>query len=225
MGQIKWIGFDMDDCLANAIPAYRFVKAFGINKTAPLFVNSETSGQTWILRSGFQKIVDEVSKVVSNGSVYGAFLYSNNTSKVLVDFVRTLLNLMSNGVNPFKVGFHRKFVARTGNRIKTYEDICNCLHILDMPLPSTMKCLVFFDDSDHILSSEISLYKRVEPYRGYTPVQCIAEALDSLSIDKEIFHHALVAAVYDECEREEKIKERKEQDPSVFIDTIQMLIK
>jgi hypothetical protein len=53
MGQIKWIGFDMDDCLANSTPAYRFVKAFGIKRTAPFFVVSETSGQTWILRSGF----------------------------------------------------------------------------------------------------------------------------------------------------------------------------
>ncbi len=224
MGQIKWIGFDMDDCLANSMPAYRFVKAFGIERTAPLFVVSETSGQTWILRSGFQRIIDEVSKVVSNGSVYGAFLYSNNSSELMVEFVRTLLNLMSNDVNPFKVGFHRRFVARTGNRVKTYEDICNCLHILDMPLPSTTECLAFFDDSEHILSSEISLYKIVEPYRGYTPVQQIADALEPLNKKyEETFNLAFVAAVYDECKREEKIREREEQDPSVFIDTIQML--
>ena len=81
MEKIKWIGFDMDDCIANVTPAYHFVKALGVDKLAPLLLESDKVGQTWLLRSNIQLIVDEVSKAVKDSKVYGAFLYSNNASK------------------------------------------------------------------------------------------------------------------------------------------------
>lgn len=221
-GRVKWIGFDMDDCLANVTPAYHFVKMYGAEKAAALLLESDRIGQTWLLRSGIQLIVDEVSTAVSTGKVYGAFLYSNNGSQEMVDFVREMLNLMSAGVRPFKVGFHRGFAARSGGKVKTYEDLCNCLHILDLPLPSSPDCLVFFDDKEQILASEIKLYRQVRRYKGYTPVQRIAEVLEP-HMSEDLFSKAATAAFQEEFKREEKIKERKDQDPFVFIAAIQKL--
>ena len=222
MAQTKWIGFDMDDCIANVTPAYWFVKLYGAAKAAPLLLESDRIGQTWLLRSGAQAIVDEVSAAVKDGKVYGAFLYSNNGSESMVELVRLMLNLMSNNVNPFKVGFHRGFAAREGGMIKTYEDLCNCLHILDMRLPSSPDCLAFFDNKDQILRSEIKLYRRVRSYRGYTPVQRIAEVLEN-HMSEETFEKAVLAAFQDEFKREEKIRARDEQSTFVFIDAIQKL--
>jgi hypothetical protein len=169
-----------------------------------------------------QLIVDEVSKAVKEGGVYGAFLYSNNGSAVMVELVKTMLNLMSTEVNPFKVGFHRGFAARTGLKVKTYEDLCNCLHVADLPLPSTPDCLAFFDDKVQILRSEIKLYRRVRRYRGYTPVQRIAEALED-HVGEELFDKAVLEGFQEEFQREERVKSRDDQNPFVFIDTIQKL--
>jgi hypothetical protein len=222
MEKIKWIGFDMDDCIANVTPAYHFVKALGVEKLAPLLLESDKVGQTWLLRSNIQLIVDEVSKAVKDGKVYGAFLYSNNGSSVMVELVKTMLNLMSNDVNPFKIGFHRGFVARSGTKVKTYEDLCNCLHVADMPLPSTPDCLAFFDDTAQILSLEIKLYRRVRRYRGYTPVQRISEFLED-QLGEELSDNAVLAAFQEEFQRKEKVRNRDNQNPFVFIDTIQKL--
>ena len=222
MEKIKWIGFDMDDCLANVTPAYYFVKALGVEKLAPLLLEADKAGQIWLLRSNIQLIVDEVSKAVKEGKVYGAFLYSNNGSLSMVELVKRMLNLMSNDVNPFKFGFHRGFVARTGQKVKTYEDLCNCLHVADMPLPSNPDCLAFFDDKVQILRSEITLYRRVRRYRGYTPVQRIAEVLEN-HVGEELIDKAVLEAFQEEFQREEKIMNRDDQNPFVFIDTIQKL--
>jgi hypothetical protein len=222
MAQIKWIGFDMDDCLANVTPVYYFVKAYGAKELAPLLLEADKVGQIWLLRSNMQLIVDEVSKAVKEGNVFGAFLYSNNGSENMVELVMNMLNLMSNGVNPFKFGFHRGFVARTGQKVKTYEDICNCLHVADMPLPSNPDCLAFFDDKLQILRSEITLYRRVRRYRGYTPVQRIAEVLEN-HVGEELFDKAVLSAFQEEFQREERVKSRDDQNPFVFIDTIQKL--
>lgn len=226
MEQIKWIGFDMDDCIANVTPAYMFVKEIGAAKAAALLLESDRAGKTWLLRSGIQKIVDEVSKAVSEKKVYGAFLYSNNGSENMVEFVRIMLNHMATpkNLNPFKAGFHRKFVARTGHRLKTYEDLCNCLHIVDLPLPSSPECLAFFDDKEQVLSSEIKLYRRVRRYRGYTPVQHIADVLKD-HMTEEAFSKAYLQASHEEFQREEKLHPRLEQNTHVFIDTIQKLSK
>jgi len=222
MAQIKWIGFDMDDCLANVTPAYYFVKALGVETLAPLLLEADKAGQIWLLRSNIQLILDEVSKAVKDGKVYGAFLYSNNGSADMVELVKTMLNLMSTDINPFKVGFHRGFAARTGLKVKTYEDLCNCLHVADMPLPSTPDCLAFFDDKVQILRSEIRLYRRVRRYRGCTPVQLIAEVLKD-HVGEEQFDKAVIEGFQEEFQREETVRGRDDQNPFVFIVTIQKL--
>ena len=227
---IKWIGFDVDECLANVTPAYYFVKAYGAEQLVSLLATSELEGRTWLLRSHIREIVEAVCVAIKQGGVYGAFLYSNNGSQAMVQFVRLLLNQIATQFSvdtPFKVGFHKDYVVRFGNNYKTYEDICNCLHVSNLPLPSDPKYLVFFDDRTHILKAQIDLYRKVPKYLGRTPVVKLALALEVLQKNNDdlVYHFTVVKAIQDEGKYELHIKPQEDQDPSVFIDTIHELCK
>ena len=227
---IKWIGFDVDECIANGTPVYYFVKAYGAEQLVSLLATSELQGRTWLLRSHIREIVEAVCVAIKEGGVYGAFLYSNNGSQTMVQFVRALLNaigLTYDVAEAFKVGFHKDYVVRFGNSHKNYEDICNCLHVYNLPLPSGPQYLAYFDDRTHILQTQINLYKKVPAYLGRMPVVTLALALQNLQTNNDdlLYHFTVVKAIQDEGKYELHIKPQEDQDPSVFIDTIRELCK
>jgi hypothetical protein len=148
-------------------------------------VHSELSGRTWILRPAVISALDVIHKAWRSKKIAGAFLYSNNGSEVLVKFVQYLLNgligTLYNERNPyvFKMGIHLNAPCRTpGSLDKTFKDIQACLEAHDLPPASSAADLMFFDDLEHVLASEIPNYVQVRPYHNHTSINVLVEVFD-----------------------------------------------
>ena len=203
---IRWIGFDMDKCVGNVMALSVFTHNLGAEAVALHLADSECDGRTWLLRPGFPIIVEMVAAAYADKQIAGAFLYSNNSNSALVECVCVILNTIaerSGGVRPFLIGFHRSAAARESDKIKSYADMCNCLHVNDLPLPSAPDDLLFFDDLEHQLAHEIKHYVIVPKYEGYTPVMIVAAALTPLkeAVGDDIFAHLVIGALDKEDER------------------------
>lgn len=178
MESIKWIGFDMDDCLANLYYLQMFVQAFGVEPLVEPLVTSEQAKESHFFRDGIVEIVELVANAYTEKKIFGSFVYSNNGNERIPELCLNVLNRIAEkrcGVRPFLAAFHRNMVGRTGTQDKSWEDLLNCLHVCDLPLPSNKESLVYFDDMNHILGSEIPNYVIVPKFRRVTTPQEIAK--------------------------------------------------
>lgn len=176
----RWIGFDMDECVGQLMPVAQFTSLYDNPKTlAAMLLPFEICGELWLLRPGFHDVIVAVADAYKRNQIAGAFLYSNNKLEQLVEFARALLNLIARdacGVEPFRAGFHRRSIVRE-TRNKHYADVCNLLHCVDLPVPSSPDDLLYFDDRIHPLATEIPHYVHVSPYTSWTPVEHVIAAL------------------------------------------------
>jgi hypothetical protein len=180
---VRWVGFDMDDCVGNVMPAAGFVSKFGPETVAHTLYPFEITGETWLLRPGFSRVVEAVAKAYKNNQIEGAFLYSNNTSSKTVEFAKHLLNKIASetvGVTPFRAAFHRGAAARSSESDKRFEDVCNLLHVADLVPPTSSNDILFYDDQFHPLATEIAHYVRVPKYGIRMPYKNMNAAMESL---------------------------------------------
>jgi hypothetical protein len=184
---VCWIGFDMDDCIGHVIPLYRFVMHLPeIMECDPVLVHirmaellykSETHGYTWIFRPSFRGMLPLLYKTQHEGRIAGAFVYSNNESPELVDFVVLCMNVfaqLAHGLDApvalFRLGVSQESPCRAGGGlVKSYEGIQASLKYARLPTCDKPSDLLFFDDSPHVLMGEGAYYCKVAPYTYITP--------------------------------------------------------
>lgn len=186
----KWVGFDMDECIGSVMPLYAFVTK--LPKAHEAIINalyvSENEKYTWLVRPAFYDTLIMLYNVYKNGTITGAFIFSNNGSQELVDFMVYYCNswiakkLHIREVPPvFKMGVSRSSPLRSpGSLIKSLSEIQGALAKKGLPLLTSSNDLLFFDDMVHELSSEIRDYVKVRPYLNLCPLDRIVNALSDL---------------------------------------------
>jgi hypothetical protein len=197
---VRWIGFDMDECIGSVMPLYAFVTklpkayaaagntdaVFEIMKNA-LYL-SENAKETWILRPAFYDALVMLYRAYTGGLISGAFIFSNNGSQELVDFMVYYCNgWMARKFNDFarpdifKMGVCRGSSFRTpGSLVKSFSEIQGALAKSGLPLMETHRDLLFFDDMVHVLTGEIPGYIQVRPYLNLCPLERVVSALSEL---------------------------------------------
>ena len=193
----KWIGFDMDECIGSVMNLYTFIhelpvayKAAGGKDSTQMYnaiknglYLSERMKDTWVLRPAMYDALAKLYDAHKSGLFYGAFVFSNNSSQELVNFVAYYCNAyiwrrFADYTYPviFKMGVCRQSPSRSTTD-KTVLEIQRALSAHGLPLLTNARDLLFFDDQEHVLAGEISHYVRVRPYYNYCPVSRIADAL------------------------------------------------
>ena len=172
----KWIGFDMDECLAQLGTLYFFL--VGLPEKAKKEVvkelaASEQKGETWILRPSFRKLFPMLIDALKSEAITGIFLYSNNGSHEMVEFTRDLINAVAGYDIILGEMSAEKPVKREG------RDLSKNLEFLQEYVSSdiTRENLLFFDDTpDHSLAYQLGdNYIRVTPYNNQLPVKKLQE--------------------------------------------------
>jgi hypothetical protein len=199
--RVKWVGFDMDECIGNLMPLYSFVKLIPstVERLYPrtdinaarfammqTIIDAELHGRTWLLRPALFTALAYVYTAYKEKKIAGAFIYSNNSSLDLVNFARFLcdgiiwrISKTPNIEMCFKMGVQFNGVGRQpGNYAKHFEEIQQCLEAHELPTMSSRDDLLFFDDSLHYLHGEIPHYVQVPAYRNYTTTYHLAAELN-----------------------------------------------
>ena len=203
---VRWIGFDLDECIGNLMPVSNFAKFISPESMIEALYPYEMCGETWLLRPGFAAVVTAVAAAYKDRKIWGAFLYSNNKRETTVQFARALLNKIAaescGGVEPFKGAFHCHDPSRSSHD-KNFADICNMLHCADLMPPTSTDDIVFFDDQIHPLVTEITHYYRVPKYESWTPVDKIVAAIGHLkSINAAEFDAAMLSTLKNQKDAE-----------------------
>ena len=193
---IKWIGFDMDNCIANITPLTYFIKEFGYEPLIEPLIKEEKVEISQIFRDNIFQIVHAVADAYKQAKITGAFIYSNNSGIENIAFCRDVLNRIAQdycGVQPFMKGFSRNDVGRDGSQDKSWSDLMNCFHVYDLPPPSNKESLLYFDDMNHILASEIPHYVIVEKFTATTDLVTLSRIFHSVFFHDfpEMYTHAL----------------------------------
>lgn len=200
----RWVGFDMDECLGSFMPLHSFIDNIPrvlaasnpkIDLKEVMFamleqiINSEMRKDTWMLRPAMIDALKYVYKAHKSGFIEGAFIFSNNGSEELVNFVGLLCNgilwrLFSDveQTRIFKMCIHYGSPFRSNDGVKDFQNIQNCLAGYELPLLSSPDDLLFFDDLEHVLASESRHYVKIRPYFNYTPIDHVAYALSYLQL-------------------------------------------
>lgn len=198
---VRWIGFDMDECIASAMSLYTFLTDIPMELSiegqiqmyprvmyafASLLFKSEMSEKTHILRPAMIDVLKKVWEAHRDKKIEGAFIFSNNGSKELVNFMGFFLNVCiwntCDKSKPivFKMCVWQGAPYRNG-LVKDYASIQTCLHKKGLKKCSSKKDLLFFDDLDHVLHYEIPHYIRVPPYENATDIDDVIQAVEPLS--------------------------------------------
>jgi hypothetical protein len=187
MSAVRWIGFDMDECVGSVGPMYTL-----LTMTKPehpydfLLAETELLRHTWLFRPIMKKVLRAIWQAHKREQIYGCFIYSNNGSQELVNFVRDTFNMMlkmlyklPTAPNIFKMAVSYYHVCRS-NEVKDYDGISRCLKYHKLPLPTSPNDLLFFDDLKHALADEIPHYVQVKPYWNRMPVEMLAGAIGNV---------------------------------------------
>ena len=203
--RIRWIGFDMDECIGSVMPLYWLLSnmpgmVLKDNKYSVSLVRyhilktlfqSESSRRTWLMRSSMFPVLHGVFKAYEQNQIQGAFVFSNNGSQELVDFIGLFLNACMwqlfdmNNAKPmiFQMACCSQSPEREGyGYVKNFEVIQKSLLQNGLPPCSSKNDLLFFDDSVHELTKEIPNYVQVPAYFHLTDITSFSNALSPLSL-------------------------------------------
>ncbi len=204
MRHVRWVGFDMDECLGALYPLYVYCEQLMeeieddsvrnsfymemIDKiTHESFFNDSTS--IWLFRPEFKKVLQLLLNAYQYGQITGCFILSNNGSSALVNTARLILNsaiarLSNNQVTDlFKESWYAYSPCRKGSLVKSWTVVQNCLQAAHLPTMNNPKTdFIFFDDKEHpSLKKELGQnYIQVTPYFNYTPHMNVSRILDPL---------------------------------------------
>ena len=182
----------MDECIGSVMPLYYFVESIDMAKmleVADALIVSEERGATWCIRPALREVLLLVGRAYFAKQIQGAFILSNNSSELLVNFIAVLLNrwiryLFQLAEDPlvFVMGISASSSVRLAlgaemNYVKSFDVVQHCLGSYGFPPCSTPSDLLFFDDQPHVLAGEIPHYCRVRAYHNQTPVWRIQEVL------------------------------------------------
>ncbi len=156
-----------------------------------------------LFRPGIPELVRKLRAAQRAGNITGCFILTNNGSKELAEVVRMALNHMATGSTNntnntnnsynsynsnkpntnlplFPVLWYRYSPCRQGareNPRKDWATIQACLAASGLPTLSHPSDLLFYDDQEHVLASEIPGYVRVPVYAVDTPPELVAHTL------------------------------------------------
>jgi hypothetical protein len=145
--------------------------------------------------------------------IQGAFILSNNSSELLVNFMAMLFNrwvqrIFQRSDEPllFVMGISASTPVRLAlgadmRYIKDFHTVQHCLAAHRFPVCSSPADLLFFDDQPHVLAGEIPHYCRVRAYHNQTPVWRIREALGRYATDDAVADATELAAERDAAHR------------------------
>lgn len=201
---IKWIGFDMDECLGTLYPLYAYCEElmnllqddFTRNSlyidiidilSEQIFIHKNHN--LWIFRPNFDIVLDMLIEAYKNQQITGCFILSNNGSSSLVSTAQLLLNTAvakKTGnliTNLFHEAWSAKASCRKNSFVKSWNVTQSCLKSANLPTMENPKTdLLFFDDKLHpLLKKELgSHFIQVSPYFNYTPYQNVFSILKPL---------------------------------------------
>lgn len=215
---VRWIGFDMDECIGSLMPLYTFVTelpAFyreakpdappdeALNLLIQTLVRSELTKKTWLIRPALISTLNILYEAWITRKIQGAFIYSNNGSGRLVRFVASFLNgfiatiFKGKSSQLFQMAISLTTPCRTlGSTDKTFKDIQTCLQAHGLPRVSSSSDLLFFDDLEHVLAGEITHYVKVRPYTNFTNMFTLLEVME---VFKQIVGREAFLAVREEA--------------------------
>ena len=185
----KWVGFDMDECIGSVMPLYAFVSELtaGVPRDTMkhALYASERMRTTWLIRPAMYYACELLYTTFKQGGIYGAFIFSNNSSQKLVDFIAEYLNgwmarRFSDYNRPqiFKMAVCRGSPLRPhGSLEKSVMEIQRSLAGSGLPMLENYTDLMFFDDMVHVLAGEIPNYVQVKPYVNCCPLDRVVLAL------------------------------------------------
>lgn len=181
MTGIRYIGFDMDDCVGNVHALHPFTNAFltrnpeeisFVERVVERFAACEIKRRTGFIRPAMLPVLPVVYNAIKSGQIDGAFLFSNNSNHSLVLFVKRALEeitrqllRLSQPPSLFRMAISVQSPERgprTG--VKDWESIGRCLKYHGLPSPTSRRDLLFFDDKQHVLTGEIPHYTVVPAY-------------------------------------------------------------
>jgi hypothetical protein len=181
MTRVRYIGFDMDDCVGNVHAIYPFTNAFltrnpaevsFVERVVERFAACEIKRRTGFIRPAMLSVLPVVYSAIRSGQIEGGFLFSNNSNHSLVLFIKRALEEiakqllhLSQPPSLFRMSISVQSPERgprTG--VKDWESIGRCLKHHGLPLPDSRRDLLFFDDKQHVLTGEIPHYTVVPAY-------------------------------------------------------------
>ena len=181
--RVRWVGFDMDECIGFVMPVYfpiTFVSA--TDADVKNFVKGELTGETYVIRKSFVQLLYYLYESFVKHEIAGAFILSNNGSSPLVDFMVRTANHMIQMIfglpepaRVFQMGISsesdiRLMLGEAYQYEKSYKVVQHCLTMSGLSPCSSPNDLIFFDDQVHVLTSQIPHYCRVREYKHVTPM-------------------------------------------------------
>jgi hypothetical protein len=180
---VKWVGFDMDECVGVTHYLYPFAHEFLKRDTSKFMhtsltalAKSEMRRHTGYIRPALFPVLEEVYKQWKSGQIAGAFMYSNNSSHALVDMIHQLLNtiigLQQSLPHPpsvLQMAVSGQTPERPSSFVKDWAGVVACLKSNGLTPPTSKNDLLFYDDMPHVLERQISHYCRVPKYTYVTP--------------------------------------------------------
>lgn len=181
--RIRYIGFDMDECVGHVHPLHPFTNEFmtrekadiaTVNRAAASLAACERARRTGFLRPCIPDVMCAVYDAVKRGQIRSAFLFSNNSNHSLVEFVGLLLETVvqqERGLAERPRLFEMVISYQSPERgeptgIKDWASVTRSLAHHGLPLPTTTSDLLFFDDKTHALTPEIKHYTVVPAYHS-----------------------------------------------------------
>jgi hypothetical protein len=193
---IRWVGFDMDECIGSLISLWpyfdymltyisRSVRTELFKDMVKKISDANTASRIWIMRPELDKILTLLAQAQQEGKIYGCFVLSNNGSALLVQTAIEIMNyrakqLTSTPYDLFIAGWYRNSPCRNNSMVKDFNTIQNCLKHEKLPTLASKDHLLFYDDLNHDLASEIQHYVRVPPYYNTTPSSLIFDTIQSV---------------------------------------------
>lgn len=201
--RIKWVGFDMDECLGTLYPLYAYCEEL-MNRIQDDAIRNQfyidmidvlsdqifiqKNHNLWIFRPQFEHVLDVLIDAFKYGQITGCFILSNNGSKSLVATAQLLLNAAiakkthHQITNLFQAAWSANSPCRSG-LVKSWTVVQTCLKHAGLPTMLDPKTdLLFYDDKVHpSLKKELGPnYIQVSPYFNYTPHQHVYSILKPL---------------------------------------------
>lgn len=183
--EIRYIGLDFDGCICDANPPFwsfieilkdlearRYPYARELYEQWIRILARETAeGRCGLIRPDMIRFLQRIHTEIPFLDQPYLFVYTNNQSREIVGTVGNILREVLGRRAPWREVFHPQDPCRedeigseTSAKLKSFQGIMTCL---EFPDDLTVDSLLFLDDQEHPLISELgSKYVRVPEYKN-----------------------------------------------------------